>query len=324
MLKLLNRGLNLSILPHKLDITQTLVEYRKFERAIIWHEFFFGNETDSEIKEHIFRTEKTNMPKNYNSPEGLKIFLSSIKSEIQDPRNRNAVPCNLPDDEMNALKEINKLQRERQIVVKACDKGAGVIILNFKDYMKTCYNHLSSRQADNKPYYTEVNDIALDIAKNKIKNVLDKGLEEESISKSEYDAMIAENKKPGRFYCNLKVHKPHDHIPPPRPIISGSESITENIGTFVEHHIHDEATKHKAFLQDTPHFLRIIERINKGEKLHPKTMAVTMDVTSLYTNIIHKEGLSSLQNTLQKRKKSKSSYKVSNAAHGDSIISKYI
>ena len=80
MLKLLNRGLNFSILPFKLDITQTLVEYRKFERAIIWYEFFFGNETDSDIKEHIFRTEKTNMPKNYNSPEGLKIFLSSIKS----------------------------------------------------------------------------------------------------------------------------------------------------------------------------------------------------------------------------------------------------
>lgn len=137
--------------------------------------------------------------------------------------------------------------------------------------------------------------------KNKIKNVLDKGLEKEIISKSDYDAMIAENKKPGRFYCNLKVHKPHDHIPPPRPIISGSESITENIGTFVEHHIHSEATKHKSFLQDTPHFLRIIDRINKGEKLHPKTMAVTADVTSLFTNINHKEGLSSLQKTLQKR-----------------------
>ena len=77
MLKLLNRGLNFSILPFKLDITQTFVEYRKFERAIIWHEFFFGSETDMDIKEHIFRTEKET---NYNSPEGLKIFLSSIKS----------------------------------------------------------------------------------------------------------------------------------------------------------------------------------------------------------------------------------------------------
>ena len=151
---------------------------------------------------------------------------------------------------MNALKEINKLQRERQIVVKACDKGAGAIVLNFKDYMKTCYNHLTSRQADNKPYYTEGDNIALDIAKNTIKNVLYKGLEKEIISKSDYDAMIAENKKPGRFYCNLKVHKPHDHIPPSRPIIRGSESITENIGIFFEHHIHGEATKPKSFLQN--------------------------------------------------------------------------
>ena len=113
--------------------------------------------------------------------------------------------------------------------------------------------------------------------------------------------MIAENKSAGCFYCNLKIHKPHDHIPPPRPLISGSESITENIGKYVEHHIHNEATKHKSYLQDTPHFLRIIDRINRGPKLNPKTMAVTLDATALYTNIIHEEGLNSLEAALEKR-----------------------
>ena len=119
--------------------------------------------------------------------------------------------------------------------------------MNFKDYMKTCYHHLTSRQADDKPHYTEVDDIALDLAKNEIYNIFDRGLDDEIISKSEHDAMIAENKKPGCFYCNLKVHKPHDHIPPPRPLTRGSESITENIVTFVEYHIHNEASKHNLF-----------------------------------------------------------------------------
>ena len=77
--------------------------------------------------------------------------------------------------------------------------------------------------------------------------------------------------------------------------MSGCNSITENIGTYLEHHINKEASNHESYLQDTPDFLRIIDRINHGEKLNPSTMAVTMDAISLYTNIKHNEGLKSLE-----------------------------
>ena len=36
MLSVLNLGLNYSILPLKLDITQVLVDFRRFERSAIW------------------------------------------------------------------------------------------------------------------------------------------------------------------------------------------------------------------------------------------------------------------------------------------------
>ena len=303
MQRLINRGLNFSILPSKLDITQTLAEFRKYERGIIWHEFHHGKGDTNEfkLKEHIFKEEKTNMPTKYSVPDGLKTFLGSIKSEIQDPRNRNSTESNLPNDEQQALKELIQLQKDRKIVIKACDKGAGVIILNFNDYMKICYEHLTSKQSEGKPYYSEVDDIALDIAKNKIKHALDKALEREIISKTEYTAMIADDKEAGRFYCNLKVHEPHKETPPPRPLISGCNSITENIATYVNYHIGEEATKHDTFLQDTPDFLRIIDRINHGAALNPSTIIFTMDVTSLYTNIIHTEGLKSLERILEKR-----------------------
>ena len=85
------------------------------------------SEANIETSEQIFRTKKTNRPKNYSVPEGLKIFLSSIKSEIQDPRNRNQALPNLPDDEIEAMKQLIQLQRERKIVVKASDKGAGIM-----------------------------------------------------------------------------------------------------------------------------------------------------------------------------------------------------
>ena len=33
--KLLNRGLNFSVLPDKLDITQVLVDWKRFERTMV-------------------------------------------------------------------------------------------------------------------------------------------------------------------------------------------------------------------------------------------------------------------------------------------------
>ena len=87
--------------------------------------------------------------------------------------------------------------------------------------------------------------------------------------------MNADDKDKGWFYCNFKVHKEHNNIPPPRPITSCSGSITENIGTFIEYHIKKIATTHEAYIEDTQDFLRVIDKINKGPKHHPKTMLVT-------------------------------------------------
>ena len=123
-----------------------LTDFKRFERSTIWFEYWYGRDSDHERENPIFKTEKNNMPKNYTPPEGLRVFLSSLKSEINDPKNRNREHCNLPTDELNALKELINLQKERQIVIKACDKGAGIIILNFNDYMQACYKHLLSKQ----------------------------------------------------------------------------------------------------------------------------------------------------------------------------------
>ena len=180
----------------------------------------------------------------------------------------------MPQDELEALKQLQQLQRERKIVVRACDKGAGVMILNFDDYVKACYEHLTSHQSPDNPYYSEASDLELQQAKNNIKLTLDEGFERGYINKSEMDAMSPEDKSAGNFYCNFKVHKEHTDIPPPRPIISGNGSITENIGKFIEYHIKHTAAKHEAFIEDTSHFLKVIDKTNKGPKLHQNTSIV--------------------------------------------------
>ena len=55
--------------------------------------------------------------------------------------------------------------------------------------------------------------------------------------------MLADDREAANFYCNFKVHKKHEPMtaPPPRPIVGGSGSVTENVAAFVDNHIKDLA-----------------------------------------------------------------------------------
>ena len=72
MTNLFNRGLNFTILPLKLDIPQTLVEFKQFERRTIWHEFWFGRDSDETYEPTLFKTKKNNLPKTISPHKDLK------------------------------------------------------------------------------------------------------------------------------------------------------------------------------------------------------------------------------------------------------------
>ena len=169
MTRLLNRGFNFCILPMKLDMTQLLVDLKRFERSVVWQEFWYGREFEKPYVAPIFKTKKTNFPKNYSVPKGVHTFVRSVRSELCDPKNRNKAICNIPKDEIEALGELIKLQRDRKITIKPCDKGAGTIILDFEDFMRACESHLKSQQSDKKGnvhnYYIKVDNPTLEDAK---------------------------------------------------------------------------------------------------------------------------------------------------------------
>ena len=109
---------------------------------------------------------------------------------------------------MDALLKLQTLQKERQIVIQACDKGAGVIILDFDEYLKACYDHLTSEVAPGQPYYSPVNDLEVERTKAKIIELIKEGQEKEIISKTEYGEMNPDETGPGRFYCNAYKKAP--------------------------------------------------------------------------------------------------------------------
>ena len=152
--------------------------------------------------------------------------------------------------------------------------------------------------------YELFNAFALKNAKKEIKNLIDECVNNKIITKAEYDAINPENKNLDRFYSDFKVHKEYVHkkAPKPRAIVSGSGSITENAILFVQHHIEESSHSHQSYLQDTPDFLREIEKINAGPKLPDNSLLVSMDVIGLYDNIPNYEGIESLGEALEERK----------------------
>merc|ERR1712219_57457 len=57
------------MLPQKLDVSQLLSDYNRFERSVIWKEFWETHESEDR-KISIFNIKKENLPRKQKVPEG--------------------------------------------------------------------------------------------------------------------------------------------------------------------------------------------------------------------------------------------------------------
>ena len=72
-----------------------------------------------------------------------------------------------------------------------------------------------------------------------------------------------------------------------RPIVSGCDGPTEKLSSFVDKLLQPIAQQQKSYLKDTTDFVNFIE----NTKVPVDVILVSMDVTSLYTNIPQEEGI---------------------------------
>ena len=89
------------------------------------------------------------------------------------------------------------------------------------------------------------------------------------------------------FYTLTKIHKPTSVR---RPIISGCDGPTEKLSCFVDKILQPIAQQQKSYLKGTTDFIDFIEKTT----LPKGVILVSMDVTSLYTNIPQEEGINIL------------------------------
>ena len=101
------------------------------------------------------------------------------------------------------------------------------------------------------------------------------------------DYFIMKDPKFARFYLLPKIHK-RLHDVPGRPVISKSGYHTENIFSFLDHHLQPQAQAVKCYIKDTNEFLK---KVHSLSELPHGIIICTMDVVGLYPNILHEKGL---------------------------------
>ena len=108
------------------------------------------------------------------------------------------------------------------------------------------------------------------------------------ITKQEYNYLAEnlENPRTPLFYGLPKVHKIFDSFPPLRPIVSRFNSCTCNLSKF-DSFLKFQAEQCKSYIRDTKYFLT---KLSLVKNIPENSFLVTMDVSSLYTNIEHEEG----------------------------------
>ena len=96
-----------------------------------------------------------------------------------------------------------------------------------------------------------------------------------------------------------KIHK-GTNPPLGRPIVSSTGCPTERLSQFADFFLQPIVTKSSSYIKDTTHFINIL---NELPALPSGSLLVTLDVSSLYTNIPQLQGKQAIARALIKHRR---------------------
>lgn len=196
---------------------------------------------------------------------------------------------NLTKDEREAL---NTLSKDTSLIVKNADKGGAIVVQNRSDYEKEIH-----RQLRDEKHYRKLSGNPTSVFKNEIHQQLQNWLDNDLLTKKEYEFLKIEHPITPVFYCLPKVHK--DPIQPKgRPIVAAIGSLTENISSFVDFFLQPIVKSLPSFTQDSTDLLKTLKSIQDPTAV---TYMACLDVESLYTSVPHTGALEALTLFLNQR-----------------------
>ena len=118
-------------------------------------------------------------------------------------------------------------------------------------------------------------------------------LQRGEMSQNTCNYLTTHNDSTQQFYLLPKIHKDASN-PPGRPIVSGSGGPTEKISQLVDYFIGKIMPLSQSYVMDSTHLINML----KDFTVQPGILLCTLDITSLYTNIPHMEGIQSTKEML--------------------------
>ncbi|KAJ1165186.1 hypothetical protein NDU88_005615 [Pleurodeles waltl] len=143
------------------------------------------------------------------------------------------------------------------------------------------YNAECLRLLGNNHHYSRLQKDPTEDIKEEITFLVDKGINNDWITKHEAAFLTQPDPKTPYFYILPTIHK-NKHPPPGRPIVSGSGSILEPLSQFCDWFLQPFVKQIPTYLKDTTDVLALLSTLEFNKE---KEQLMTLDVESLYTNI---------------------------------------
>jgi len=307
---LLNKGLKFCPTPCSVDFATARADLDNFHRGLRLYCFFNkdsipdqtrntsqqqdhnniteNSDNDSDKFNLTFRNKSTWTPPGPIPLESI-ITLNEIFLANMEPNCRTK--SNLTKAERLAISELKNLTN---IVIKPADKGSMIVLLNKSDYVREAEKQLSDEK-----FYTKTDKDLTSYHMTQIKKVVIDMYNAEYIDDKCKEYLCEFTPRTARFYLLPKIHK--NIIPPPgRPIISANNCPTERISQFVDYFINPLVPEIKSYIKDTTDF---VTKIHNIRDIPNNTLLVTLDVSSLYTNIPNLEGIRACAKALIKSRR---------------------
>jgi hypothetical protein len=178
---------------------------------------------------------------------------------------------------------MKELKEEQSLIIKPADKGGCIVLMNKVDYIAE-----GNRQLQNLQHYRKLNHNPTEQYNKEINTIINQACQNNVINTKTKTHLITKFPRTPNFYLLPKIHKQNN---PGRPIVNSIQSPTEKISAFVDETLKPLARKVDSYIKDTTDFLNMIKDIPVDEN----DILVTIDVSALYTNIPHDEGVQAIK-----------------------------
>ena len=149
------------------------------------------------------------------------------------------------------------------------------------------------RQLHNDYFYEETETDLTGEVIHRVNLYLNNMLQRREISQHTSKYLTTDIDRTQLFYLLPQIHKDINN-PPGRPIVSGSGGPTEKISQFVDHFIGPLVPPSESYIRDSTHMINILNNFS----ILSDMILCTLDITSLFTNIPHNEGIQSIKEFL--------------------------